>query len=276
MIVNTNYSSLVARGNLSGVSNNMQKTMERLSSGLRINSAADDAAGLAISERMGAQVRGMEQAYRNAQDGASLIQTAEGSMGTISDILQRVRELAVQADNGTNSGTDLTSIQGEITQLVEEIDHIAKSSSFNGISLLDGTNASITLHISDKATDTLTVNLNNVQSSALGTATDKINALTVVGAGNAQKAIASVDAALDQISGYRGSLGATQNRLGFISDNLISAKNNTAASKSRIADADMASEMSNLTKNQVLQQTTMAMLARSNSQPQSVLSLLQG
>ncbi|MCK2000653.1 flagellin [[Brevibacterium] frigoritolerans] len=275
MIVNTNYSSLVARGNLSGVSNNMQKTMERLSSGLRINSAADDAAGLAISERMGAQVRGMEQAYRNAQDGASLIQTAEGSMGTISDILQRVRELAVQADNGTNSDTDKTSIQGEITQLVSEIDHIAKSSSFNGISLLDGTNASINLHISDKATDTLSVTLNDVQANALGT-TAKVDTIDITAAGGAQTAIKVVDEALDQISGYRGELGATQNRLSFISDNLISAKNNTAASKSRIADADMASEMSNLTKNQVLQQTTMAMLARSNSQPQSVLSLLQG
>ncbi|MCK2000654.1 flagellin [[Brevibacterium] frigoritolerans] len=269
MIVNTNFSSLVARGNLSGVSNNMQKTMERLSSGLRINSASDDAAGLAISERMGAQVRGMEQAYRNAQDGASLIQTAEGSMGTISDILQRVRELAVQADNGTNSGTDKTSIQGEIDQLVGEIDHIAQSSSFNGISLLDGSNASVTLHISDKAADTITVSLTKVDSASL------LGASLNVSTG-AQAAITAVDSALDKLSTARGNLGATQNRLGFISDNLISAKNNTAASKSRIADADMASEMSNLTKNQVLQQTTMAMLARSNSQPQSVLSLLQG
>ncbi|MGN5651099.1 flagellin N-terminal helical domain-containing protein [Bacillus sp. Brlt_9] len=276
MFINTNYSSLVARGNLTKASGDLSKTMERLSSGLRINSAADDAAGLAISERMGAQVRGMEQAYRNAQDGNSLIQTAEGAMGTISDILQRVRELAVQADNGTNSGTDKTSIQGEIGQLIKEIDHIGNTSSFNGISLLDGTNATITLHISDKADDTLAISLTDVRSTALGGATGKVNAIDVSTADGAQKAIKIVDEALDSISKTRGGLGATQNRLDFISDNLISAKNNTAASKSRIADADMASEMSSLTKSQVLQQTTMAMLARANGQPQSVLQLLQG
>ncbi|MED2737809.1 flagellin [Bacillus toyonensis] len=276
MFINTNYSSLVARGNLTKASGDLSKTMERLSSGLRINSAADDAAGLAISERMGAQVRGMDQAYRNAQDGASLIQTAEGAMGTISDILQRVRELSVQADNGTNSGTDKTSIQDEIGKLVDEIDHIAKTATFNGISLLDGSNASITLHISDKADDTLGVSLTDVRSTALGGTTGKVNGIDVTAAGGAEKAIKIVDEALDQISKTRGGLGATQNRLDFISDNLISAKNNTAASKSRIADADMASEMSSLTKSQVLQQTTMAMLARANGQPQSVLQLLQG
>ncbi|WP_088363963.1 flagellin [Bacillus cereus] len=269
MFINTNYSSLVARGNLTKASGDLSKTMERLSSGLRINSAADDAAGLAISERMGAQVRGMDQAYRNAQDGASLIQTAEGAMGTISDILQRVRELAVQADNGTNSGSDKTSIQDEIGKLVDEIDHIAKTSSFNGISLLDGSNASITLHISDKADDTLGVSLVKADAATLLGGT--INVST-----DAKAAITAVDTAIDTISKSRGALGATQNRLDFISDNLISAKNNTAASKSRIADADMASEMSSLTKSQVLQQTTMAMLARANGQPQSVLQLLQG
>ncbi|MGN5651100.1 flagellin N-terminal helical domain-containing protein [Bacillus sp. Brlt_9] len=268
MFINTNYSSLVARGNLTKASGDLSKTMERLSSGLRINSAADDAAGLAISERMGAQVRGMDQAYRNAQDGVSLIQTAEGAMGTISDILQRVRELAVQADNGTNSGTDKDSIQGEITQLVGEIDHIAKTASFNGISLLSA-DATVTLHISDKADDTLGVSLVKADSATLLGATLDVKA-------DAKAAITAVDTAIDTISKSRGALGATQNRLDFISDNLISAKNNTAASKSRIADADMASEMSSLTKSQVLQQTTMAMLARANGQPQSVLQLLQG
>jgi flagellin len=269
MYVNTNYSSLVSRGNLIGVNSDLSRTMQRLSSGLRINSAADDAAGLAISERMGAQVRGMEQAYRNAQDGISLIQTAEGAMGTISDILQRVRELAVQADNGTNSSSDLASIQGEIDQLVAEIDHIADSASFNGINLLDGSKTEVSLHISDKAGDKITVSLSAADSASLLGATLDV-------ATDAQAAITAVDSALDKLSTARGTLGATQNRLGFISDNLISAKNNTSASKSRIADADMAAEMSNLTRAQVLQQTTMTMLARSNSQTQSVLSLLQG
>ncbi|MED2737808.1 flagellin [Bacillus toyonensis] len=268
MFINTNYSSLVARGNLTKASGDLSKTMERLSSGLRINSAADDAAGLAISERMGAQIRGMDQAYRNAQDGASLIQTAEGAMGTISDILQRVRELSVQADNGTNSGTDKTSIQDEIGKLVDEIDHIAKTASFNGISLLSA-DSTVTLHISDKADDTLGVSLVKADAATLLGGTIDVTS-------DAKAAITAVDNAIDTISKSRGSLGATQNRLDFISDNLISAKNNTAASKSRIADADMASEMSSLTKSQVLQQTTMAMLARANGQPQSVLQLLQG
>ena len=273
MFINTNYSSLIARGNLLGVNNSLTKTMERLSSGLRINSAADDAAGLAISERMGAQIRGFDQAYRNAQDGMSLIQVAEGAMGTISDILQRMRELAVQADNGTYSSSDKNSIKAEMDQLVQEVNHIAQSTAYNGIKLLDGSTTSITLHISDKFDDTLSVSLNDVQASALGT-TNKLDQINVTT--DAQEAIQVIDEALDQISQYRGTLGATQNRLAFISDNLISMKNNTAASRSRIADADMAAEMSNLTKSQILQQTTMAMLARANSQPQSILSLLQG
>ncbi|MGF7534915.1 flagellin [Bacillus mexicanus] len=276
MYVNTNISSTIARNNLSNVSDALNKSMERLSSGLRINSAADDAAGLSIATRMESQVTGMNQAYRNAQDGVSLIQTAEGSMGTVSDILQRVRELSVQADNGTNSSTDLTSIQGEIDQLVKEIDHIAKNSTFNGKSLLASTQT-VTLHISDKATDTISVSLYDIQSASLGNATDGyVSAIDVESTGGAQTAIKIVDAALNQISGYRGELGATQNRLGFISDNLTTAKTNTEAAQSRIQDTDMSAEMSELTKNQVLQQATISMLAKANQQPQSVLSLLQG
>ncbi|MGF7534916.1 flagellin [Bacillus mexicanus] len=269
MYVNTNISSTIARNNLTNVSSSLSKSMERLSSGLRINSASDDAAGLSISTRMQAQVTGMDQAYRNAQDGVSLIQTAEGAMGTISDVLQRARELAVQADNGTNSSTDLTSIQGEIDQLVKEIDHISQTSTFNGISLLDGSKTEVKLHISDKATDTISVSLTKVDSASLLGAT--LNVST-----DAQGAISAIDTALDKLSSARGDLGATQNRLGFISDNLTSAKTNTEASKSRIADTDMSAEMSELTKNQVLQQATISMLAKANQQPQSVLSLLQG
>jgi flagellin len=271
MYVNTNYSSEVARGNLTKVGNDMQKTMQRLSSGLRINSAADDAAGLAIASRMTAQSNGMDQAYRNAQDGVSLVQTADSSLGTIGDILQNIRTLAVQADNGTNSTSDLTSIQNEINGLTGEIDHISSSTSFNGINLLDGSNATVTLHISDKSNDTIGVALSKSDSATLLTA-----AIDVTAAGGAQTAITNIDKALNSVSTQRGSLGATQNRLGYISDNLVSTKNNTDAAKSRVQDADMSAEMSNLTREQILQSTTMNMLSRANSQPQSVLQLLQG
>jgi flagellin len=213
----------------------------------------------------------MDQAYRNAQDGVSLVQTADSSMGTIADILQNIRSLSVQADNGTNSTSDLTSIQNNINDLTKEIDHISKNTSFNGINLLDGSATTVTLHISDKSSDTIGVALSKADSTTLLTA-----AIDVTTGGGAQTAITNIDKALDTISSARGTLGATQNRLGFISDNLMSTKNNTEAAKSRIQDADMSDEMSNLTREQVLNSTTMAMLARANSQPQSVLQLLQG
>lgn len=266
MYVNTNYNSLVSRTNLQSANNNLSKSMERLSSGLRINGAADDAAGLAISTRMTSQVKGMEQAFRNAQDGVSLIQTTEGAMGTVTDMLQRMRELAVQADNGTYSITDKESMQSEVDALVAEIDHIATTTTFNGINVLDAAKT-VNLHISEKAADTISVDLVDVQSAALG-----VNGLDLDG--DAQGAILALDAAIGTISEARGELGATQNRLGFISDSLQSNINNTSASRSRIEDADMAKEMSDLTKSNILAQTTMNMLARANSQPQGILSLL--
>jgi flagellin len=269
MFVNTNYNSLVSRSNLNSVSNNLQKTMERLSSGLRINNAADDAAGLAISTRMNSQVSGMEQAFRNAQDGVSLIQTTEGAMGTITDMLQRMRELSVQSDNGTYSTTDKASMQVEVDALVKEIDHIATKTTFNGISILNGDTASVNLHISEKFDDTLTVNLIDVQTASLGV--NSINLST-----GSQDAIEAIDSAIGIISSARGELGATQNRLGYISDNIQNNINNISASRSRIQDSDMAKEASDLSKSQILQQTTMSMLARANSQPQAVLQLLQG
>jgi flagellin len=269
MYVNTNYNSLVSRSNLQSTNNDLSKSMERLSSGLRINGAADDAAGLAISTRMTSQVKGMEQAFRNAQDGVSLIQTTEGAMGTVTDMLQRMRELAVQSDNGTYSATDKASMQAESDALVAEIDHIANKTTFNGINVLDGSTPSINLHISEKFDDVVAVTLTDVKSATLG-----VSGLSL--AGGSQAAITAIDAAIGTISDARGELGATQNRLGFIGDSLQSNINNTSASKSRIADADMAKEMSDLTKSQILSQTTMAMLSRANSQPQGILSLLNG
>jgi flagellin len=269
MYINTNYNSLVSRGYLSSTNKDLTKTMERLSSGKRINGASDDAAGLAISTRMTAQIRGMDVATRNAQDGISMIQTAESAMGSVSDILQRMRELAVQADNGTYAASDVASMQGEFDALLSEIDHIAETTSFNGINLIASGGASVTLHISDKFDDTLTVDF-----AAMDTTTLSITGLAL--SGNAQTVIDTIDTALDTVSTERGNLGASINRLDFVVDNLVSAKNNTSASRSRIEDADMAAEMSELTKQQILQQSTMAMLSRANSQPQGVLSLLQG
>ncbi|WP_456364427.1 flagellin N-terminal helical domain-containing protein [Priestia aryabhattai] len=268
MYINTNTGSLIARNAMRINDNDTSKAMQRLSTGLRINTAADDAAGLAISERMNAQTKGMNQAYRNAQDGVSLIQTAEGAMGTISDILQRLRELSVQADNGTYSDADKTSIKAEMDLLVNEVDHISTTTSFNGMTLLDSA-SSLTLHISDKATDTISVSLIDVDATALG-----IDSLDVTS--DAQGAISAIDDALDKVSSARADLGATQSRLDFISDNLQINIQNTSASKSRISDADMAEESSNLTKAQILSQSSLAMLGKANQSPQGVLQLLQG
>lgn len=267
--VNTNISSLTAQKSLNGSNSSLNKAMERLSTGLRINNASDDAAGLAIAERLKGQVKGMSQANRNAQDGISLLQTAEGSLGVQSDILQRMRELSIQASNGTNSDTDKTSIQAEITQLTAELDHIAGNSSFNGIQLLDGSATTVKLHISEKASDTMDITLTKATSAELlGGALDV--------EGDAAGAITAIDEALDKVSTARSTLGAAQNRLGFVTDNLATAQINTEASLSRIQDSDMSAESSNLAKAEILSQATMAMLARSNTQQQNVLSLLRG
>jgi flagellin len=246
----------------------LEQTMERLSSGKRINAAKDDAAGLAIVTRMNSQIRGMQTATRNAQDGQSLLQTAESALGSISDILSRMRELAVQADNGTYSTTDKTSLQAEVADLIAEIDHIAQNTTFNGISLLNGTSTLVSLHISDKATDVIGVSLQNGTSGSLAVGT--VNVST-----GAQAAITAIDTALNTVSTSRANLGAKQNRLNFIIDNLQIAKQNTEASKSRIEDADMAQEASELTKRQILAQSSMSMLQQANQSKQSVLSLLQ-
>lgn len=273
MIINTNISSLITRNNLRQNNNELQAAMEKLSSGKRVNGAMDDAAGLSIITRMTTQVRGMEVAGRNANDGISLLQTAESAMGSISDVLQRVRELAVQADNGTYSATDRTSLQMEITALIAEAEHIAQSTNFNGIQLLNGATTTITLHISDLATDTMTFGLSNVTSGAAGL---NIDAIDVTAVGGAQNAITTVDTALNVLSSNRSTLGAMQNRLQFTIDNLSVATQNTTSSRSRIEDADMAEESSKLTRSEILNSSAIAMLSKANQNPQQIMQLLQG
>jgi len=267
MIINTNVSSLKTRFNLGKTQQDLSSAMERLSSGKRINSAKDDAAGLAISTRMTSQVRGMDVAMRNAGDGISMLQTAEGALGSVSDILQRMRELAVQADNGTNSTSDKTALKGEFDQLASEIEHIAQSTSFNGVKLLNGTTATVTLHISDAATDTMTIGLDSIASASLFSGTMDIST-------DAQGAIGIIDTALDTVSSQRADLGSSMNRLGFAIDNLSVTRNNLTAARSRIEDADMAEEMSRLTRDRILSQSATSMLAQANQQPQLVLNLL--
>lgn len=272
MIINNNIASLNAQKNLNATNANMQKSLEKLSSGLRINRAADDAAGLAISEKMRAQIKGLDQAGRNAQDGISLLQTAEGALNETHSILQRMRELVVQAENDTLQANDRSAITSEITELNTEIDRIAKVTSFNGNTLLDGsfTAKNIAIGANGSVDEVLAINLATNMDSATLTS----GAVDVTSAANATTSLAKVDAAIDTVSTNRASLGAWQNRLEHTISNLATSAENLTAAESRIRDADMAKEMSSFTKNQVLSQAGVAMLAQANQAPQSVLKLL--
>lgn len=270
--INQNIEALNAWRNLVATSNNLAKSMEKLSSGLRINRAGDDAAGLAISEKLRGQVRGLNQAVRNAQDGISLIQTAEGALNETHSILQRLRELAVQGANDTLTADDRNAIQQEINSLLAEIDRIATTTEFNTKKLLNGDIATTALNFQ--------IGANTGQTIAVTIATATAAALTIsgisVGSSDlANQAIASIDSAIKAISESRASLGAIQNRLEHTIANLSVASENLAASESRIRDVDMAQEMMNFTKTQILQQAGVAMLAQANMAPQSVLQLLR-
>lgn len=380
-VINTNVSSLNAQRNLSSSQASLQTSLQRLSSGLRINSAKDDAAGLAISQRFTAQINGLDQAARNANDGISLAQTAEGALSTITDNLQRIRQLAVQSANATNSSTDRAALNTEVTQLKAEIDRTANSASFNGVKLLDGSSPSFVFQVgaNTTASDTITVSgLVNATTGGLGSVTqattqssaisgltttavnngditingtsigalaatgtssqrasqlvDAINAVSTTTKVNAyidstsnsivlssnaniavttanagttgsgftatqnataatttglttldvssfsgsQLAINQIDSALSQISSARATLGAVQNRFSSVVTNLQTTNENLSASRSRIQDADFASETANMTKAQILQQAGTAILAQANSIPNNVLSLLKG
>ena len=268
--IQTNIEAMDAHRNLVGTSNQLSASMERLSSGYRINKAADDAAGLAISEKLAAQVSGLDQAQRNAQDAVSLVQTADGAMNEVQSMLQRVRDLAVEYNNGTLSTSDKAAITNEVAQLCAEINRIAGQTKFNNIALLSG-GGTITFQVG--ADDGETVNVNALKLFGAGSGYDIDKAIfnftgsTVV--------LASIDAAIDNVSTARSTFGAVQNRLQHTLNNLATYSENLSASNSQIQDTDMASEMVNFTKLQVLQQAGTSMLSQANSQAQGVLRLLQ-
>jgi|DewCreStandDraft_5_1066085.scaffolds.fasta_scaffold00142_25 flagellin len=272
--INTNIDALNAQRNLLMTGLQLSKSIEKLSSGLRINRAGDDAAGLAVSEKLRAQVRGLNQAMRNAQDGISLIQTAEGALNETHSILQRMRELAVQAANdATLSADDKAAIDKEMDELVAEIDKIAERTEFNGTKLLNGTFTNKTLQVGANASQTLSVTISSAAASALGTASSSLNNVDVTTDPTA--AITIIDAAIVDVNNIRADLGAKQNRLEHTIANLGVAAENLAASESRIRDVDMAAEMVAFTRSQILQQAGTAILAQANQTPQSVLALLR-
>lgn len=271
MRINHNIQALNAYRNLSQTMASTSKNLEKLSSGLRINRAADDAAGLAISEKMRSQIRGLGMAERNALDAVSLIQTAEGALNETHAILQRMRELSVQAANGTLDDDDRKSIQLEIEQLVEEVDRIAQKTEFNGKALLDGSNTeNFKFQIGPNDGDSLEVELGDMSSDEL-----KISSLSLETADKADEAIKTLDDAIKAVSEQRAKLGAYQNRLEHTVTNLQTANENLTAAESRIRDLDMALEMTNFTRNNILNQAGQAMLAQANQLPQGILQLLQ-
>ncbi|MGN7312455.1 flagellin Hag [Alkalicoccobacillus gibsonii] len=305
MIINHNLSAMNAHRQLGANQAAGAKAQEKLSSGLRINRAGDDAAGLAISEKMRAQVRGLDQASRNAQDGISLIQTAEGALNETHSILQRMRELAVQASNDTNTDTDRAELQKEMDELIDEIDRIAGNTEFNTKNLLgskdadgefNGADQSFTFHIGANASQNITLNIGSMDTARLGekdtdgtlddtktiaslrsvAATDDDDAVAgkLQSQTDADAAITTIQAAIDSVSAERSKLGANQNRLEHTISNLDNSSENLQAAESRIRDVDMAKEIMEFTKNNILSQASQSMLAQANQAPQQVLQLL--
>ena len=271
--VNSNIASLNAQRSLSTTTDRLQANYRRLSTGLRISTASDDAAGLAISERFRAQVRSTTQAIRNAQDGISLTQTGEGALNEVSSILIRMRELSIQASNGTVSAADRATLNQEFDDLINEIDRIAQSTTFNGVRLLDGTGSTITFQVGTGTTtgiDTIQLSTSDTLASTLGLAT-----LDIGSSGNPTLAINQLDAAINAVSRVRGQFGAAQNRLTTTIANLQIQSENLSAAESRIRDVDVAVETSALTRNSILQQAAISILAQANTQPQAALQLLQ-
>ena len=270
--INTNIASLTAQRGLARVTDRIARSYRRLATGLRITSSADDAAGLAISERLRAQVRSLQQASRNAEDGISLVRTAEGALDEVGSILLRLRELAVQASNGTVSSQDRTTLDEEFQQLVAEIDRIARSAEFNDIQLLDGSSTSVSFQVGPgiSADDGLRARLTPVLATSLG-----LDVLGVTNVGNATSAMTAIDQAIDDVSRARGRFGAVQNRLASTIRYLGVQAENLTAAESRIRDVDMARETAELAKNQILQQAAISMLAQANTQPQLALQLLR-
>jgi flagellin len=271
MRINHNISAMNTQRQMSYNSVNSAKSMEKLSSGLRINRAGDDAAGLAISEKMRGQIRGLDMAGKNAQDGISLIQTAEGALNETHSILQRMRELAVQASNDTNDDTvDRKAMDTEIDSLKKEIDRIATDTEFNTKKLLSGATTDLKFHIGANKDQSITVTLKAMDLAELGVDTVKVSTQ-----GDANTAIDTINLAINEVSEFRSQLGATQNRLEHTINNLGTSAENLQAAESRIRDVDMAKEMMSFSKNNILSQAAQAMLAQANQMPQGVLQLLR-
>ncbi|MBF0357436.1 MAG: flagellin FliC [Magnetococcales bacterium] len=270
LTINTNIASMNATRQLSKSTGTLGKTFERLSSGLRINTAKDDAAGLAISTRMTAQVRGMNMAMRNANDAISVLQIAEGALDETTNALQRMRELAVQSANGTMTSSDRLSLELEVTQLLLEIERISTSTKFNGKSLINGAQAGgLTFQVGANVTETLVVSVGSAGGIALS-----VSNTTISTAATASAAMTQIDTALDSVSDIRANLGAYQNRFESLLANVSNVVENTTAARSRITDADIAVETASLTKNAIMQQASTAILAQANQQPQIALQLL--
>ncbi|MFS0620639.1 flagellin [Priestia megaterium] len=271
MRINHNIAALNTYRQFNNANNAQSKSMEKLSSGLRINSAADDAAGLAISEKMRGQVRGLDQASRNSQDGISLIQTAEGALNETNNILQRMRELAVQGGNDTNTTDDRTQIQTELGQLMSEIDRIASDTQFNTKNLLNG-GFGATLQVGANSGQVINFNIATMNTTGLSLDSSSISVGTNA---LASSSISTIDKAIKAVSTQRSNLGALQNRLEHTINNLDTSSENLTAAESRIRDVDMAKEMMAQTKNSILSQASQAMLSQANQQPQGVLQLLR-
>jgi len=273
--INTNIASLNAQRNLNTSQTSLATSMQRLSSGLRVNSAKDDAAGMAIAERMNAQVRGMNVAIRNANDAISLAQTAEGAIGKVADMMQRMRELAVQSANATNGTSDRVSLDQEFQALADEIDRTLSTTRFNGLSIL-ATNAGTpqVFQVGANAGETITVTTTRLDNNTtVQSVTGASSAISTVASASA--ALGAIDAALDVLNSERATYGASQNRFEAVISNLQVAAENQAAARARIMDADFAAETANLSRAQILQQAGTAMVAQANQLPQQVLQLLR-
>jgi flagellin len=269
-IINTNIASLNAQRNLNASQSAMQTALQRLSSGLRINSAKDDAAGLAISERMTSQINGLDQSVRNANDAISLAQTAEGSLASIGDMLQRVRQLAVQSVNDTNTTSDRAALDTEAQKLFNEISRVAASAQFNGQNLLTGSFSNKSFQVGANVGQTISMTIKTASLTALS-----ITGLALTTATNANTALSQVSKALNTINTQRAELGAYQSRFTSVISNLQTSSENLSAARSRIRDTDFAAETSAMTRGQILQQAGVAMLAQANALPNNVMTLLR-
>jgi flagellin len=277
----TNTSAMNTQQNLLKSSNAVSQSMARLSSGLRINTAADDAAGYAISQGLTSQVNGLDQASSNTNDAISMVQTASSSLNDVQNMLQRVYELGVQYNNGSNSSTDKSDIQAEVNQLTQEIDRQQSSSNFNGLNLLNGsagTTGTVTFQVGANSGDTLTATFSNIEGSSglggLGFSWGNASTGGTVIDLSSASALTSLTSAINNVSSMAATLGAVQNRLQYTSDSISSTETNLSASNSQIKDVNMAQEMTNMTQEQILEQAGTSMLAQANSQPQLILKLL--